>query len=85
MSIKVALHKQAGIGDIVYWRGQRGPPPSVWSRKKEKVKMVIVRTKKKNIAVLMAHISVFPIMAGVIICDSQNKSPRHPHFWAHCP
>ncbi len=65
-------HKQAGIGDIVL-AVVKEAIPNAMVKKKEKVKVVIVRTKKEFTRADGSYIR-FSDNAGVII-DSQNN-PR---------
>jgi large subunit ribosomal protein L14 len=69
---KGSFHKKAGIGDIVMAVVKEAAPLGM-VKKKEKVKMVIVRTKKETRRPDGSYIR-FSDNAGVII-DSQNN-PR---------
>jgi large subunit ribosomal protein L14 len=69
---KGSFHKKAGIGDIVL-AVVKDAIPTGMVKKKEKVKMVIVRTRKEHGRTDGSYIR-FSDNAGVII-DSQNN-PR---------
>jgi large subunit ribosomal protein L14 len=69
---KGSSHKQAGIGDIVLAVVKDATPTGL-VKKKERVRMIIVRTRKEHSRTDGSHIR-FSDNAGVII-DSQNN-PR---------